>query len=122
MAHKKWFDLKNSLSHHSKNNLPEVIKLEEYLTQEHIKSFTSKLENERNEAWLLIHNLEDLTDWNLVHRQDGLKTYYKNEPSSPIHSLRVEGILNCNLLNILAVIIESDLYKNWVPFLKVKFI
>lgn len=56
--------------------------------------------------------------WVLVRETDRTKTWYKNEEGNPIHSIKIEGIINSPLFNVLAVFNEDQLYTEWIPFLK----
>jgi len=50
-----------------------------------------------------------------VKERDGLKTFYRHESSTPIHSIKLEGIVDSPIFNVLALINELDLYVNWCP-------
>ena len=53
--------------------------------------------------------------WTLV--QDGAtKVSYRSVPGKPFNSLRVDTVVNSDLVSLAAVIAEADLSTEWVPF------
>ncbi len=54
-----------------------------------------------------------------MNESSTVTTYYRNEANSPCHSIKLQGIVNGPLFNIVALANEVDLYGTWIPFLKV---
>ncbi|CDJ42956.1 hypothetical protein, conserved [Eimeria tenella] len=55
--------------------------------------------------------------WSLaIEEQNRLKIYYRRHSSSTLLSFRVEGTVDACLLNIISVLNEMDLYKDWIPY------
>eukprot|EP00820_Chromera_velia_P018276 Cvel_27373.t1-p1 / transcript=Cvel_27373.t1 / gene=Cvel_27373 / organism=Chromera_velia_CCMP2878 / gene_product=hypothetical protein / transcript_product=hypothetical protein / location=Cvel_scaffold3404:15876-16872(+) / protein_length=284 / sequence_SO=supercontig / SO=protein_coding / is_pseudo=false len=44
-----------------------------------------------------------------------LRVCYKPTPGSTIQTFRIEGLVNAPIQNVLSVLYEFDMYKNWVP-------
>ena len=57
--------------------------------------------------------------WVLMNESPTVATYYRNEANSPCHSIKMIGVVNSPLFNIVALVNEVDLYRTWIPFLKV---
>eukprot|EP01104_Vermistella_antarctica_P007353 TRINITY_DN1817_c0_g1_i1.p1 TRINITY_DN1817_c0_g1~~TRINITY_DN1817_c0_g1_i1.p1 ORF type:complete len:599 (-),score=144.57 TRINITY_DN1817_c0_g1_i1:73-1869(-) len=53
--------------------------------------------------------------WDVVRQADGITTLYKNETNTPVHSVKMKGVVNCPTFNMAAVMYEADLYSNWIP-------
>jgi hypothetical protein len=51
--------------------------------------------------------------WKKVSDSDGIHTFYRKEPNKPTHSFMVQGEVQSSLFNVLSLIYEIDLYKNW---------
>lgn len=63
------------------------------------------------------HVLPEDASWNLaVQESSGLKIFYRRHASSTLLSFRVEGTVHANILNIICVLNEMDLYKEWIPY------
>lgn len=55
--------------------------------------------------------------WHLaVQEPNGLKIFFRRHASSTLLSFRVEGTVDANILNIISVLNEMDLYKEWIPY------
>ncbi|CDI81956.1 hypothetical protein, conserved, partial [Eimeria acervulina] len=55
--------------------------------------------------------------WTLAAEEaNGLKIFYRRHPNSTLLSFRIEGSVESNLLNIISVLNEMDLYKEWIPY------
>jgi len=66
-----------------------------------------------------ITNLFDHNDgWILETTKGELKVFYKVGEGGLI-SLKMEGIVNVSVLNIVTIINEPDSYEAWVPFCKI---
>jgi len=74
-----------------------------------------KLRKESEEVQQLLNDFNSYNGWILTRDADGIKTFYKHEDPNPIHSIRLEGMIDCPLLNILSVVYEVDLYTGWWP-------
>eukprot|EP01114_Cavostelium_apophysatum_P016047 TRINITY_DN4501_c0_g1_i1.p1 TRINITY_DN4501_c0_g1~~TRINITY_DN4501_c0_g1_i1.p1 ORF type:complete len:333 (-),score=43.80 TRINITY_DN4501_c0_g1_i1:115-1113(-) len=75
----------------------------------------------RTECAQVDHLLEELRNeegWTLVRESDGVKTFYRHEESTPTYSIKMEGIIDSPLFNVLALAYEDDLYKNFIPMVK----
>ncbi|KAF4736279.1 hypothetical protein FOZ63_010765, partial [Perkinsus olseni] len=57
--------------------------------------------------------------WQLQRDSKGIKTYYKHNKDTPnLHSLRIEGVIDCPLFDLMALLSEVDFYKDWIPSYK----
>ncbi|XP_026191121.1 uncharacterized protein LOC34617391 [Cyclospora cayetanensis] len=55
--------------------------------------------------------------WTLaVQEANELRIFFRRHCSSTMISFRVEGTVDANLLNIISVLHEMDLYKEWIPY------
>ena len=55
--------------------------------------------------------------WTLAAEEaNELKIFYRRHPNSTLLSFRIEGSVESNLLNIISVLNEMDLYKEWIPY------
>ncbi|KAL8429174.1 hypothetical protein Efla_006310 [Eimeria flavescens] len=55
--------------------------------------------------------------WHLaVQDGNGLKIFFRRHASSTLISFRVEGTVDSSVLNIVSVLNEMDLYKEWIPY------
>lgn len=55
--------------------------------------------------------------WHLALQEpNGLKIFFRRHASSTLLSFRVEGTVDANILNIISVLNEMDLYKDWIPY------
>ena len=57
------------------------------------------------------------TDWTRLHDKDDYKLYYRHEEGMPICSLMMERHLKAPVKDIMAIIFEMQLFKDWVPFM-----
>eukprot|EP00762_Andalucia_godoyi_P002124 ANDGO_02525.mRNA.1 hypothetical protein SAMD00019534_059680 len=101
-------------------------KLDEYVATLDTESAYA-VENEpivvqiRKEAKTMRAMLAELFDsdgWTLRKEDKTCRVYYRHDEATPIHSIKMEGEMDCHIFNVLAVVNELDLYKNWVPYMK----
>jgi len=78
----------------------------------------SKIKKEYTEVQKLLQDFYSEKGWSLQRDSDNVKTWYKHEESAPIYSIKMEGIVESPIFNILAMAYEDDLYTTWVPMLK----
>jgi hypothetical protein len=81
------------------------------------KAQLKQIENEVKEVTNLIDELNNNEGWTLVKEVDDIKTFYRHEPSTPVHSIKMQGIIDCPALNIMAVMNEHSLYHKWIPLI-----
>ena len=72
---------------------------------------------EAEEVRTLIKDFEtETTDWQeTMTDSKGTKVMWKPSKGSPIHTLRLDGKLRIPVFNLLAVLMEVDLYTTWIP-------
>ncbi|KAL8438081.1 hypothetical protein ACSSS7_000446 [Eimeria intestinalis] len=55
--------------------------------------------------------------WHLaIQENNGLKIFFRRHASSTLISFRVEGFVDASILNIISVLNEMDLYRDWIPY------
>ncbi|KAL8270001.1 hypothetical protein Esti_006066 [Eimeria stiedai] len=55
--------------------------------------------------------------WHLaIQETNGLKIFFRRHASSTLISFRVEGFVEASILNIISVLNEMDLYRDWIPY------
>lgn len=58
----------------------------------------------------------ETTDWQeTMTDSKGTRVMWKPSKGSPIHTLRLDGSVKISVFNILAVLMEVDLYTTWIP-------
>ncbi len=99
----------------------QVIKRERQEVKNLIKELVNNEGIHKLSALLLYSTLRDINQplgWTLVRETDGVKTHYRHEDSTPVHSIKMEGVINSPALNIMAIMNEHSLYDTWIPLLK----
>jgi len=95
---------------------------EKVKSKERIKSkLGCTLEQIRQEKAEVITVRADLMNdscWTLVKDSAGVKTFYRHDESLPIHSIKLEGVMDCSMINLFVVLYEVDLYTLWWPLSK----
>lgn len=43
------------------------------------------------------------------------RVLYKSIPETPLHKIRIEGVIPCPVEHVVALVFELDLYSTWVP-------
>jgi len=76
-----------------------------------------KMIKEEELARRLLNAMETDEGWSESVDRDRVQVYYKEE-SATIHSLKIVGVIDSPMLNVLTVFYESDLYKSWTPSMK----
>lgn len=88
-------------------------------------------------AKMLLHEFNSSDGWNLCVDKDRAKTYYKRSgqvsqkyfgtsgtnsghvdgatDDAPLHVIKIEGEIDAPIFNLLSILYEIDLYKEWVP-------
>lgn len=54
-------------------------------------------------------------DWVIFIDKPDYKIWYRYEPGQPICSLYLERVFHAPIINLMAVLAEAQLYKEWVP-------
>jgi len=67
---------------------------------------------------VLLRELSSVEGWTECAKSDTTRTYYRKEEGVAAHSFKVSGIVDCELMDLFAVIYEADLYQEWFPFMK----
>jgi len=55
--------------------------------------------------------------WITEKANDQVVVKYKYIPNTELISIKIEGVVDCPLINLLTLIYETELYNLWVPFL-----
>jgi len=66
----------------------------------------------------IVIDIENEKGWTTQKSTEGYTIKYKTG-GSDVASLKIEGIMDVPLQNLLALIYELDLYNQWLPFMKV---
>jgi len=56
--------------------------------------------------------------WKRIGNQDGIISYYRKEQDKLTPAFLVRGEVKSHIFNVLSVLYEVDLYKNWFPMCK----
>jgi len=62
--------------------------------------------------------LENDEGWNLSHEGTRLVSHWKAEKDTDTYSFRVAGVVDACVLNIIPLLLETDLYPTWFPLMK----
>lgn len=85
---------------------PVAAHLQASLTSPAVASIQSECEQLRK----FQANLRNTDGWNLSYDGADTKVWYRPEPNSTMHAIRVEGTIHAPLINIAALLYEADLY------------
>lgn len=98
-------DLENELSEKIKNEFKSK------------KLFYQKIKKEAYEVNLLLEEFSIAhDDWaQSGQNEQGAKVSWKISKDSPIHTVRVDGLIKASVFNLLAVLLEVELYETWIP-------
>jgi len=77
-----------------------------------------KIKKAREEIEAMLNEFNSYNGWTKTYDSNGIQTFYRHEGNTPIHSLRMEGLINAPIFDVLAVLNEADLYSTWVPMMK----
>jgi len=77
----------------------------------------SLLKVEVQEASTVMKDLESEDSWTLMRDTVDMKTYYRHEKNTPVHSFKINGNIPCNVFNLLVLVNEVDMYHTFVPLL-----
>lgn len=55
------------------------------------------------------------SEWQKVHKRGEVTVMYQEVNDSKLHRLRLEGILHVSLADLLPLLLELDLYTQWLP-------
>jgi hypothetical protein len=75
------------------------------------------IEQEATESRFLLSSLTGEADWIVARegQEDGITTCYKHVDGSSLYSVRVQGVVEEPLFNVISIFFEADLYPQWVP-------
>lgn len=75
------------------------------------------IKREASEVRSLLLDFETAqSDWeSTMEDSHGSKVMWKPSKDSPIHTLRLDGKVASPAFNVLAVLMEVDMYQNWIP-------
>eukprot|EP00128_Syssomonas_multiformis_P000998 Colp12_sorted_trinity150504_noHs@24810 len=76
----------------------------------------SSMRTSLNEIQELQQQFENSKSWTVVRENSELKVSYAKEDGNPIHSFKIDTVLETELLPLLAIFYEEDLLTNWIPF------
>jgi hypothetical protein len=74
-----------------------------------------KLEKKKKEIEFMVTQLEEENGWNLEKVKKGFTVKYKKN-SGDTYSLRMEGVIDVPVFNVLALIYEPEGHPAWLPF------
>lgn len=66
----------------------------------------------------MLDEMDSSTGWTLQKEDSHCRVYYRHDETTPIHSIKMEGEMDCNIFHVLSVVNEIDLYTKWVPQMK----
>ncbi|KAL9648089.1 hypothetical protein ABK040_007456 [Willaertia magna] len=91
--------------------LKNIIHSDEDLTN--FDHFVSQIYLDGKLSEKLIKELESNDGWAACIDKDRIKSFYKQK-SNGIHELKLEGVIDAPIFQVLSIFYEIDLYKNWV--------
>eukprot|EP01028_Stygiella_incarcerata_P012121 TRINITY_DN7289_c0_g2_i1.p1 TRINITY_DN7289_c0_g2~~TRINITY_DN7289_c0_g2_i1.p1 ORF type:complete len:386 (+),score=129.66 TRINITY_DN7289_c0_g2_i1:71-1159(+) len=83
-----------------------------------LQKLAPSIRSECDEIRRLLGSLESEDGWTKQKDSDGIRVLYRHEEGSSTHSLRVDAVMECPVLNLACCINELDLFVEWVPFLR----
>jgi len=83
---------------------------------DHDKKFIS-VQKEGQAIVDFMNNIKLDEGWEIIRDSNEIKTMYKREPGSPIHSMKCDAYIDAPLMNILALINDHSMYHHFVPIL-----
>jgi len=89
----------------------EKQKLSEFKTKLSSDPKVLKIRQQSSECASLLHDCTSKESWEMCYDGQSTKVHYRKEPDSPVHSVRVRGILNVDFVKLASLIYETDLYK-----------
>ena len=92
---------------------PSLSSVQDFLNSEEMTQLRHDYANITN--FLRSDEQQSFDAWTRHKDSPGYKIFYKYVPDHPICSVYIERIVEAPILNIMALIFECDLYKDWVP-------
>lgn len=83
-----------------------------------VEQLRFRINKEAKETRSLINDFEDYDTWTCVHKDSSIAAYYRHEDGQPLHSVKVEGLLDAPLVNVACALQEWDYYTFWAPFVE----
>lgn len=79
-----------------------------------------RIATEKKEVRALMRELRNEDGWTLVGEHEGgnVQVFYRGEKSTPVHSIKMQGVVDSPALNLMAIMNEHALYDSWIPLLK----
>ncbi|GAB5373483.1 hypothetical protein AAMO2058_001755600 [Amorphochlora amoebiformis] len=56
----------------------------------------------------------------VVDNHDGISTFHRQEPDTPVHSIKVVGLIDAPIQHMLSLIIEADLIPTFIDYVKLE--
>ncbi|ELR21892.1 uncharacterized protein ACA1_007800 [Acanthamoeba castellanii str. Neff] len=80
-----------------------------------------RIATEKKEVRALMRELRNEDGWTLVGEHEGgnVQVFYRGEKSTPVHSIKMQGVVDSPALNLMAIMNEHALYDSWIPLLKI---
>lgn len=85
--------------------------VQEELRKRLTSKFVQQIQTECTDVDALKEALNDKENWTLSYDGADTKVWYRRESGSATHSLRIEGTIRAPLINVAALLYESDLYN-----------
>mmetsp|Transcript_23746 Transcript_23746/g.33209 ORF Transcript_23746/g.33209 Transcript_23746/m.33209 type:complete len:367 (-) Transcript_23746:136-1236(-) len=68
-------------------------------------------------ARAFLNQIESDEGWKISHRGKKIVSYWKEEKGTDTYSFKVKGMVNHPTLNIIPLLLETDLYHRWFPMM-----
>jgi len=108
--------LRNSFNYHDKRTDSKTLsQMREQMYKKIPLQMQEQFDKEIDEAETLLKEFTSTEGWTLIKDQGGVMTWYRNEKSSPVYSLKSKGIMNTTAFDIVTVINEIELFPTWIP-------
>ena len=102
--------LEKSKNYHEENGMD----LENvFLTLSSYEDSFNKVKESYNKMKELLVNLCGDDGWELVKKSSGVETFWKQEPGQPTVSIKLLGVIDAPVANLIAIIYENDLWCQW---------
>jgi len=117
LASEFWTQLDDAL--HVALRVPEITEEQ----SEALRQLRQQLREERfshlrevpQEMKFVLNAINDVDSWNKVSVTEGISSYYQENAETGTHSFQVAGEVRAPLFNVVAVINEIGLFKEWLP-------
>eukprot|EP01091_Cochliopodium_minus_P003876 TRINITY_DN13829_c0_g1_i1.p1 TRINITY_DN13829_c0_g1~~TRINITY_DN13829_c0_g1_i1.p1 ORF type:complete len:335 (+),score=89.36 TRINITY_DN13829_c0_g1_i1:2-1006(+) len=111
-------ELETNLDHYKNDHKEEEIFKSIFEKFHNHSQLFSQMKNTAKEIMMILSSFNDDQDFVLARDKHGLKIEYRQEKDKPTVSLKMEGIIEAPIFNLLSVANELDLWCKFIPRLE----